>query len=179
MERLVKIMKIVKYKEISTKVIINRKSKKVIFFSGAFDLFHFGHFRALETAALLGNFLIVQIDGNELVRKRKGIKRPHLDESIRARIVASLDFIDCVFVSDIPSEDVQTLNMIKPDIFVRAILPNETDQARKQREKILLEKIPNAKIFWLKQSAEISTSIISQSLKEFNNEKSIMENILS
>lgn len=171
-------MKIMPYKEISRIVKINRKSKKIVFFSGAFDLFHYGHFRALEKAASLGDCLIVQIDGNQLVKKRKGANRPHLDETIRAKIVASLNFIDYAFVSDIPSEDVQTLNMIKPDLFVRAILTNETEQDRKEREKTLLKKIPKSKIFWLEQSAEISTTKMSQSLKELNNEKSVMENIL-
>ncbi len=137
-----------------------RKEKKVIFCSGAYDLFHIGHFRALKKASKLGNILIVQIDGNELVKKRKGSNRPYLHEKERAEVIASLTFVDFVFISNTPSEDASILGHLKPNIFVRAILPNETDKDRKNREKILLSKIPDGKIVWLSQTKEISTTKI-------------------
>lgn len=132
--------------------------QELVFFSGVFDLFHFGHFIALKNASSLGDILIVQIDGNCLVKERKGYDRPYLDESDRALMISSLEFVDYVFVSNIPSEDEQTLQYITPDIFVRSVLPHESDERRRQREKSLLKKYPSMRIVWLDRTPEISTT---------------------
>lgn len=141
---------------------------KVVFCSGVFDLFHYGHFIALKKASALGDILIIQIDGNQLVKKRKGPDRPRLDQNDRASIILSLDFVNYVFISNAPSEDRRVLRSVKPDIFVRAILPHESNEDRLKREKILLQKIPDMKIFWLEQTPEISTTKISSALIKAN-----------
>lgn len=137
-----------------------RRFKSVVFFSGVFDLFHYGHFRALRNASRLGDILIVQIDGNKLVKKRKGDGRPYLDELHRAEIISSLEFVDYVFISDIPSENEDKLKSLSPDVFVRAIKEEETDDDRKNRTKNLTKKSPKTKIVWLEQTPEISTTKI-------------------
>ena len=150
------------------RMLLERRFKSVVFMSGAFDLFHFGHYKALTKASGLGEILIVQIDGDQLVKKRKGDGRPYLKQVIRASMIASLDFVDFVFISNIPSEDSRLLSRLKPDILVRAILPNESDIDRSKREKILLEKAPATKIVWLKQTPEISTTKINSALIDAN-----------
>ena len=94
------------------KILSLRENKKIVFFSGAFDLFHYGHFRALLSATILGDLLVVQVDGDRLVRKRKGLDRPHISEIERVKIISSFEFVDYVIVSNIPSESKQTLNFI-------------------------------------------------------------------
>ncbi|KKW22375.1 MAG: Glycerol-3-phosphate cytidyltransferase [Parcubacteria group bacterium GW2011_GWA2_51_12] len=86
--------KILKIQEVLQAISAKGTASRVVFSSGAFDLFHYGHFHALKKAARLGNVLVVQIDGNELVRKRKGNDRPCLDEALRAEMVSSLEFVD-------------------------------------------------------------------------------------
>jgi len=150
---------------------------KVTFFSGVFDLFHYGHFRALRQASSLGDSLIVQIDGDKLVKKRKRNNRPYLDQSHRALIISSLEFVDLVFISDSPSEDASTLITINPDVFVRAILPHETDKDRVDREKALLAKMPKTKIIWLEQTPEVSTTKILHVVKISNSEPNLFSQV--
>lgn len=145
------------------------KRKKIVFFSGAFDLFHYGHFIALKKASALGDILVIQIDGNRLVKKRKGPDHPYLDQSERALIIASFGFVDYVFISSIPSEDSRILKSVRPDIFVRAILPHESEKTRARREKVLLKKVAETKIFWLDQTPEISTTKIISAVEKANN----------
>lgn len=159
--------KIIKLKELDKYISKIPQGSKKIFFSGAFDLFHYGHLRALRSASSLGNILIVQVDGNILVKRRKGTNRPYIDEHHRASKISSLTFVDYVFISNIPSEDIKTLKSVAPDIFIRAILPNETDEDRARRQEILIKKNSKMNIVWLAQTAEISTTkIISVSSKK-------------
>jgi cytidyltransferase-like protein len=137
---------------------IERKNLKVVFCSGAFDLLHHGHIIALKKASILGDILIVQIDGNKLVSKRKGKGRPILDEQYRAFLVSSMGFVDYIFISNKPSESIVTI--IKPDVFVRAKLETENEEIRKMREEKLLKKVPSMKVVWLKQSSHVSTTKI-------------------
>ncbi len=147
------------------KILSLRENKKIVFFSGAFDLFHYGHFRALLSATTLGDLLVVQVDGDRLVRKRKGLDRPHISEIERVKIISSFEFVDYVIISNIPSESKQTLNSIKPDVFVRAILSNENGYDRVLREKKIVKRLPFIKVVWLKQTPEISTSKIIKMMK--------------
>ena len=154
--------------------IIDRNNKKLVFFSGTFDLFHYGHFSALNKAAKLGDILLVQVDSNKLVKIRKGKDRPILDEQYRAQIISSLNFVNYVFISDKPSENSLKLLVIKPDIFIRAILPNESDDDRAAREKKLKSYMPHGKIVWLAQTPQISTTKIIQGLN-YSQEESIIK----
>jgi len=45
---------------------------RIVLTSGTFDLFHIGHAQYLEKAKALGDVLIVGVDSDEKVRKRKG-----------------------------------------------------------------------------------------------------------
>ena len=138
-----------------------RKQKKVVFSSGVFDLFHYGHFLALKKASKLGDIFIVQIDGNELVQSRKGENRPLIGENLRAEIISSLEFVNYVFISNSPSESIEVFKCIQPDIFVRALKGEETNDNRKKREDYLKKISPKSSIFWLEQAPEISTTKIS------------------
>lgn len=163
MERMAESMKkIIPLVELKRRVtrLRNGKQKKVVFMSGVFDLFHYGHFVALKRASHCGDILVVQIDGNVLVKRRKGTDRPWLDERYRALMVASLEFVDAVFISDTPSEDGGTLKAVHPDRYIRAMLPHESDAIRSERETVLLKKFPSMRVIWLPQTPEISTTKI-------------------
>lgn len=157
-------MKILTIKQLKSSVIDGRGNKKIVFMSGVFDLFHFGHFRALKNAASFGDVLIVQIDGDKLVRKRKGVNRPYIGQQKRAIMVSSLEFVDYVFVSNRPSEGKDTLSVIRPDIYIRAKLPSDTGTDRKRREKLIKHMSPESRVVWLEQFNEISTTRIASLL---------------
>ena len=152
--------KILKIQEVLQAISAKGTASRVVFSSGAFDLFHYGHFHALKKAARLGNVLVVQIDGNELVRKRKGNDRPCLDEALRAEMVSSLEFVDFVFVSNHPSESQDTLALMRPNFFVRALRDGETDQDRNLRQEKIRKWADVTEVVWLEQTPEISTSML-------------------
>lgn len=156
--------KIYAFPTIVKKLASTRGQNRIVFFSGAFDLFHFAHYKALKTAASLGNTLIVQIDGNTLVKQRKGTDRPYLDERDRALILSSFEFVDLVFISNYPSENRETLSQIKPDIYVRAIRLKETAKERMIRERFIVSASPRTTIAWIPQTKEISTTKIGSLL---------------
>src|SRR3989344_2307015 len=107
-----------------------RKGKRVVYFSGVFDLFHFGHFKALKKAAGLGDILVMQIDGDLSTKERKGPDRPYLPESLRAEMIAAFAFVDYVFISNLSANDLRTLRQIRSDVMVRAKRKSETDEQR-------------------------------------------------
>ena len=145
--------------------------RRVVLMSGVFDLFHYGHFKALEKASRMGDLLIVQIDGNQLVKKRKSTNRPYLDEGVRARMIAAFEFVDYVFISNAPSESKRTLKGMAPHVYIRALLPEQTPLTRTLREKKLNALVPKMKVVWLPQTAEISTtkiiSVVGKTRTEF------------
>lgn len=91
---------------------------RVVFTNGCFDLLHLGHVDYLEKARQLGDKLIVGLNTDASVSKLKGPHRPLQDEMSRARIMASLLFIDVVvlFEEETPYE---LIKAIRPDILVK------------------------------------------------------------
>ncbi len=100
--------------------------KKIVFTNGCFDLLHAGHVKYLQQARNLGDLLVLGLNSDDSIRRLKGPKRPLLDESERAQILAALDCIDylTIFDEDTPLE---LLQIVRPDILVKGgdYLPDE------------------------------------------------------
>lgn len=95
-----------------------KKAGKVVFTNGCFDILHLGHVDYLEKARNKGSKLIVGLNTDESVKRLKGPERPVNNEYARARVLASLQFVDAVVLFD---EDTP-LNLIEklvPDILVK------------------------------------------------------------
>lgn len=94
------------------------KGEKIVFTNGCFDLLHLGHVDYLEKARNLGQVLIVGLNTDESVKGNKGESRPITDEVSRARVLASLAFVDAVvyFGEDTP---LGLIKRIMPDILVK------------------------------------------------------------
>lgn len=94
------------------------KGKKIVFTNGCFDLLHAGHVKYLQQARNLGDLLVLGLNSDSSIRRLKGEKRPLLDESERAQILAALDCIDYlnVFSEETPLE---LLQVVRPDILVK------------------------------------------------------------
>src|SRR5437762_6397230 len=87
------------------------KSKKIVFTNGCFDILHLGHVDYLEKAKGLGDKLVLGLNTDDSISRFKGPYRPIQDENSRARILASLQFIDLVvfFNEDTPLNLISTL----------------------------------------------------------------------
>lgn len=92
--------------------------KRVVFTNGCFDLLHSGHLALLESAARLGDKLVLAINSDESVRRLKGPERPLVPAAERAALLAALSFVDAVtiFEEDTPLE---TLAAVRPHVLVK------------------------------------------------------------
>ena len=91
---------------------------KIVFTNGCFDLIHLGHVDYLEKASSKGDRMVLGLNTDSSVRRLKGDARPVTDEYSRARVLASLQFIDAVilFDEDTPYE---LIRAVLPDILVK------------------------------------------------------------
>lgn len=90
----------------------------VVFTNGVFDLLHPGHVDVLRSARVLGNALVVGVNGDDSVRRLKGPTRPVRDERERAYVLAALEAVDAVvvFTQDTPLE---LITLLRPDVLVK------------------------------------------------------------
>jgi len=95
-----------------------RRSKRVVFANGVFDLLHPGHIALLKFAKSLGDTLVVGLNSDRSVHLLKGPDRPVQDEHARKVVLESLRFVDEVVIFD----DLRTGNVVrsvKPDVIVK------------------------------------------------------------
>lgn len=95
-----------------------RKSKKVVFTNGVFDIFHPGHLRLLKFAKSLGDKLIVGINSDRATKILKGEDRPVNNQDIRKATLESLDFVDEVIIFD-DAKTIDIIQQVKPDVVVK------------------------------------------------------------
>jgi len=81
---------------------------RIVYTYGVFDLLHPGHILLLERARALGDYLIVGIVSDEVIRRSKGNGRPINTELERAQVVKALRCVDRV-VHQGESDPTQTL----------------------------------------------------------------------
>ncbi|UII34475.1 D-glycero-beta-D-manno-heptose 1-phosphate adenylyltransferase [Fulvivirga ulvae] len=95
-----------------------KEGKKVVFTNGCFDILHLGHVDYLEKARQRGDKLVLGLNTDLSVKRLKGENRPLNDQYARARLLASLAFVDALtyFDEDTPYELIKEL---KPDILVK------------------------------------------------------------
>lgn len=93
------------------------EGRAIVFTNGCFDLLHLGHVDYLEKARHLGGALVVGLNTDASVSCLKP-GRPLQDEMSRARILASLLFVDAVVLFDEPTP-LALIEVVKPDILVK------------------------------------------------------------
>ena len=92
---------------------------KIVLVTGGFDPLHSGHIAYFESARQLGDMLIVGINTDEWLVRKKG--KSFMDEYERLRIIESLKVVDKVVCY--PDADNSSKNTITG---VRAMYPNAT-----------------------------------------------------
>ena len=93
------------------------QGRRVVFTNGCFDLVHLGHVDYLEKARHLGDAMVVGLNTDSSVSRLKP-GRPLQDETARARILASLMFVDAVVLFDEPTP-LELIMQVRPDILVK------------------------------------------------------------
>jgi D-glycero-beta-D-manno-heptose 1-phosphate adenylyltransferase len=91
---------------------------KVVLTSGTFDILHEGHSMYLEAARAFGDFLIVGVDSDEKVRKRKGRWRPAVPELERLRMVTHQRGVGLVTLKHSDEPRWSLIHAVRPDVLV-------------------------------------------------------------
>ncbi|WP_461031087.1 D-glycero-beta-D-manno-heptose 1-phosphate adenylyltransferase, partial [Streptomyces sparsus] len=90
----------------------------VVATGGCFDLLHAGHVGLLEAARQAGDCLVVCLNSDDSVRRRKGPGRPIVPLADRVRVLSALECVDAVavFEEDTPEA---VLAELRPDIWIK------------------------------------------------------------
>lgn len=90
-------------------------TKPIVQAHGCFDLLHAGHLDYLKAAKEYGT-LVVTVTSDQYVNK--GNNRPIINEQDRVRMVAALQCVDYVCLSDFPTA-CASIRAIKPRVFTK------------------------------------------------------------
>ena len=117
-------------KDNKTKKIAGKKKKKIVMVSGGFDPVHIGHVRMFNEAKKLGDELVVYINNDNWLRKKKGFV--FMPEDDRKEIIESFESVNKVIISNHKegTEDMSVcmgLIEIKPHIFANGGDRDEKD----------------------------------------------------
>ena len=129
--------------------------KKIVLTSGTFDLFHPGHARYFRMAKnqVSRGVLVVGVDSDEKVRKRKGPHRPIIPQEERLEIVSHTRYVDVVVLKNPNDEKWALIKLVRPDVLVMS----ETTKDHPEEELVALREFCG-KIVVLKPQATTSTS---------------------
>lgn len=161
--------KIIKYKDLpKLRKKATAEGKSIVFTSGCYDILHLGHVMHFNYCKQQGNILVVTLGNDETTRMLKGPTRPINDEKFRARMIAALELVDFVVISEElgKMDHIKSMELLRPDKFVL----NATDSAVAEKRAItdnlgvkliLCKRLPPGH-----KKGGISTTSIEKSLTE-------------
>ncbi|TKT03491.1 D-glycero-beta-D-manno-heptose 1-phosphate adenylyltransferase [Streptomyces lasalocidi] len=97
---------------------VRARQGTVVAAGGCFDLLHAGHVGLLQAARRLGDCLVVCVNSDASVRRRKGEGRPVTPLADRVRVLRALACVDAVAVFDEDTPE-RLLADLRPDIWVK------------------------------------------------------------
>ena len=90
----------------------------VVLTSGSFDLIHLGHVKYLEAAKAQGDVLVVGVDSDEKIRRRKGEDRPMVPEVERLELLAFQRPVDLIYKKEDRETRWALIKAVAPDVLV-------------------------------------------------------------
>lgn len=134
-----------------------RSTRKIIYTAGTWDLFHHGHLHIMKKSKELGDWLIVGVSTDEVVKSYKGIV-PVIPYQERKEIIESLKFVDQV-VKQEKLLDVEQMKELKVDI-----LTIGDDWKGKDLEGLRWAE-ENHKLVYFPYTKGISSTLIKKKIK--------------
>jgi len=104
------------WKKEAKRILKDKYGKATVYTGGTFDLLHRGHINIFKKAKEIGNYLIVAVSTNKLIRTYKSYD-PILNYRERAAIVEAVRYVDKV-VKQTMLFDVDQFNKLGADIFI-------------------------------------------------------------
>ena len=120
--------KILEFKDLSDNIKKIKQHGTVVLVGGCFDILHKGHIEFLKEAKKQGNTLVILLESDESVKKRKGETRPINTQSNRANALSNLPSVDYIILLPHLKIDLEYYDLVKklePDI----IAVTESDPA--------------------------------------------------
>lgn len=90
----------------------------IVMTSGSFDMVHVGHARYLDEAKKCGDILIVGLDSDAKVKKRKGENRPVVPEDERTEMLAHLRSVDIITHKQPDEPKWGLIRLVEPDTLI-------------------------------------------------------------
>jgi len=91
---------------------------RIVVTAGSFDILHLDHIYYLEEARSYGDILIVGVDSDEKVKKRKGPDRPIVPQDERVRMLAHLRHVDIITLKEVAHPKWELIKAARPDILI-------------------------------------------------------------
>jgi D-beta-D-heptose 7-phosphate kinase/D-beta-D-heptose 1-phosphate adenosyltransferase len=150
---------------------VRREGKKIVLTSGSWDMLHVGHMRYLKSAKEQGDILIVGVDSDKKIQKRKGPDRPIVPEDERVEMLSYLGYIDVIFLKKHSEQANNLIRLVLPDILV---ISESTKHDPKKYKEV---KNFCDKLLILKPQAETSTTARIRKL-HVSGKKDLVESLL-
>ena len=91
---------------------------RIVLTQGAFDMIHVGHGRYLREAKKHGDLLVVGVDSDAKIKKRKGPERPVVPQEERIEMLTHLRYVDLVFLKEVKDPKWSLIKAICPDVLI-------------------------------------------------------------
>lgn len=91
-----------------------RKSIRVVFIGGGFEVIHYGHVYTIDKAKSLGDVLVVSVARDSTIRRRKK-REPLIGELDRVKLLSSLRQVDAAILG-VEGDIYVTLQKVGPDV---------------------------------------------------------------
>lgn len=98
--------------------LLRKEGKKIVLSSGSWDMLHVGHMRYLNAAKQKGDFLIVGVDSDKKIKKRKGPDRPIVSEDERIEMLSHLESVDAIFLKKHTDKSGHLIKLVLPDVLI-------------------------------------------------------------
>ena len=145
--------KIIELSDISETVLkLKAENKKFVLVGGCFDIIHPGHILFLEAAKKEGDVLILLLESDKNIKKRKGEGRPVNSIKNRQIVVSSIGDVDYIIpLVGVTTDDEydRIMIQIKPEVIAITEGDSQTEKRKKQCEsigaelKVVIKKIDN------------------------------------
>ncbi len=113
-----------------------KQGKKIVLTSGSWDILHVGHMRYLESAKNLGDVLIVGIDSDAKIKKRKGEGRPIVPEDERIEMLCHLEYVDAVYLKSSGDVSNGLIKITSPDILVMSKTTGHSSKKLEEKKRL-------------------------------------------
>lgn len=91
-----------------------KKTDKIVYIDGAFDMFHAGHVEILKLAKAQGSYLIVGVHNDAVVNAHRGLNYPIMNLHERVLSVLGCRFVDDVLIDapwEVTGDMISSLNL--------------------------------------------------------------------